>query len=436
MTDDFQSLKLQAEALVNQKRFTEAIPFYEQLWNMATENRDKWIGWRYAQCLRKSERSTEALVICREVYQIDPQFEHNNNLYGWCVYDTGIKQPEENFDEKRFIKAAEAITQLTQHEEYSPYERAVFAVVDHYEKYKEGAKPVPHIEIMKWLDKLNPDLLSREPNPGSDGKSYPSPKENWYAKRAKALLGLRRYEECIEVCTQALSQFQQLHFDYDVWFRNDRAESYLALGKGAEALPDIEYMMEHKPDAWIRHRYALALRAVGRIDEAIPYAAEAAIPHQRLGFRWEVYLDLGEMLAQIGEEELAAKHILLAAAIRQEEGWEKVPQNLQAALHRMNLSLENLPNAKTLHRELQPSWKSMKPRPQLTHTGIIDYVHGNGKSGMILADEGKKYFFGMRSYNGDVEARSGLRVTFNIKEVINKKTGEPEMHAVDIRPKN
>ena len=102
----------------------------------------------------------------------------------------------------------------------------------------------------------------------------------------------------------------------------------------------------------------------------------------------------------------------------------------------MNLSLENSPNAKTLHRELQSSWKSMKPRPQLTHTGIIDYVHGNGKSGMILADVGTKYFFGMRSYCGDVEARAGLRVAFNIKEVINKKTGEPEMHAVDIRPRD
>lgn len=436
MTEDYQTLKRQADQLREQERFDEAIPLYAQIWNISTENRDKWIGWRYAQCLRKAGRSTDALEICRDVYRIDDRFDHNNNLYGWCVYDTGIKQPENNFDEGRFIKAAEAITQLTTQGDYSPYERAVFAVVHHYEKYKDGTKPVPHAEIIAWLDKLDPAHLSTEPSRGSDGKSYPSHREDWYTSRSKALLGLGRHEECVAVCTQALMEFQHLHYDYDVWFRNTRAESLLALGRSEEALPDIEYVMERKSDAWIRRRYALALSSVGRIDEAIAYAAEAAIPHQQLGFRWKVYLDLGNMLADNGQNELASKHILLAAAIRQEEGWENIPQNLQAALRRMELSLEDLPKAKSLHRELQPFWKSLKPRPQTTHTGVIDYIHSNGKSGMILADSGTKYFFGVRSYSGESEVEAGFRVAFNIKQVINKKTGDPEMHAVDIRLEN
>ena len=308
----------------------------------------------------------------------------------------------------------------------------MFAVVHHYEKYKDRQKPVPHNKIIEWLDKFNPDLLSREPNCSSDGKSYPSSREDWYSSRAKALLGLERYQECIAVCTNALNELSHPHYDYDVWFRQYRAESYLALGTGEKALSDLEYMMGRKPDAWIRHRYALGLYAIGHLEEAIRYASEAAMPSQQLGYRWEVYLDLGNMLLESGNSELASRHILLAVAIRQENGWEKTPHNLQLAIQKLNLSLDNLPDAKSLHRQLQPFWKSMKPHPKTTHTGLIQQIHENGKSGIIRADNGARYFFGMRNYRGDEEATAGLCVAFNLQENENKRTGAKEMHAVDI----
>jgi tetratricopeptide (TPR) repeat protein len=426
-------LKRQAETLRDQNRFSEAVAIYEKLWQEQQENPDIWVGWGYAQCLRKIGRSKDALEVCRAVYQLDPTFERNNNLYGWCTYDIGIKQLQEKFDEAKFLKAANAITQLTRHENYSPYERTVFAVVHHYEGYKDRQKPVPHAKILEWLDKLNPALLSSTPNQSSDGKSYPSPKEDWYSSRAKALLGLERYQECIVHCTNALNELRSFHYDYDVWFRQYRAESFLALGAGEKALPDLEYMIKRKSDAWIRHRYALGLYATGQLDAAIRYASEAALPNQRLGYRWEVYLDLGNMLLEYGEQDLAVKHVQLAVAIRQAEGWAKIPDNLQAAIYRFNVSLENLPDAKSLHRDLEPYWRSMKPRPKTTHTGVILEIHSNGKSGRIQSDDGKKYFFGMKNYRDEIRAASGLRVCFNLQESENNRTGAKEMHAVDIR---
>ncbi len=432
MINEPQELKRQAETLRDQKRFPEAVAVYEKLWLEQRENPDIWVGWGYGQCLRKIGRSEDALEICRTVYRLDPAFDRNNNLYGWCIYDIGIKQGEEEFDEAKFLQAADAIMQLTRHEDYSPYERTVFAVVHHYEKYKDRQKPVPYAKIVEWLDKLNPALLSSSPNQSSDGKSYPSPKEDWYSSWAKALLGLERYQECIVYCTNALNELRSFHYDYDVWFRQYRAESFLALGTGEKALPDLEYMMGRKPDAWIRHRYALGLYAIGQLEESIRYASEAALPHQRLGYRWEVYLDLGNMLLESGEHDLATKHIQLAAAIRQAEGWEKIPNNLQLAIHRLNVSLENLPDVKSLHRNLQPYWKSMKPRPRTTHTGVIHEVHSNGKSGRIQSDDGTRYFFGMRNFRGEIEAAPGHRVCFNLQENENNRTGAKEMHAVDI----
>src|SRR5690606_7224798 len=101
-----------------------------------------WVGWGYAQCLRKLGRSADALEICRAVYRIDSAFERNRNLYGWCIYDIGIKQVEHEFDEAKYLQAADAITQLTRHENYSPYELTVLNVVHHYEKYKDQQKAV------------------------------------------------------------------------------------------------------------------------------------------------------------------------------------------------------------------------------------------------------------------------------------------------------
>lgn len=432
MTNNYQELKNQAETLRKQNRYVEALKIYEKLWQERGDEPDKWIGWGYGQCLRKEKQPEKALEICQDVYRLDNTFEINNSLYGWCVYDVGIKQAEEQFDESRFLKAAEAIVKLTTQSEFSPYEKAVFAVVHHFEKYKSQQKAVPHNKIIGWLEKLNPDLLSFEPNFGSEGKSYPSPKEDWYSSWAKALIGLERYAECIEVCSQALAEFKKFHYDYDVWFRQYRAESHMALNEVQKALSDIEYMMERKPDAWIRHRYGLALYQLGHLDEAIQYICEAAIPHQRLGFRWEVYLDLGNMLFESDENDLAIKHILLAAAIRKEEGWEKTPENLQNVLDHYNLSIENLPKVRNLHSELKDFWKSMKPRPITSHKGIIDQIHNNGKSGNIRADDGCKYFFGMRHYKSDEKATVGLRVGFNLQETENNRTGAKEIHAVDI----
>lgn len=428
---DMQPDQNQADEYRKNKDYAHALPIYEALWQQS-DHTDKWLGWKYASCLRHTHQHERALEICRTVYKLDPEFSNNNNLYGWLVYDTAIKQPEQDFDEGKFIKAGEAIMRLTQQENYSPYEFAVFAVVKHYEKYKDQNKKVPYRTILDWLDKLDPQALSDEGNSARDGEEYASRKEQWYGKRTKALLELGLFEECAAFCTEGLAQLKKLHNGNDVWLRNRRAECLVNLKRPEEALPDLEYVMERKPDAWVRHHYARALQQLGRLDEAIATACAIAIPPKGLGFRWEVYLDLGNMLNEKGENEQAAKHILLAYAIRQEEGWEKVPPALQAAIQRNQLSLEKTPSVKALHRELTPFWKSMKIRPKTSHKGVISALHSNGKSGNVRADDGKTYFFGIREYKGDAPLAQDMPVGFNLKEVENKKSGQLEMHACDI----
>lgn len=447
MINDHQDLKSQAENLRKQKQFAQAIPIYEKLWEQRGDTPDKWIGWGYAQCLRKLGRPAEALEICREVYRIDPTFDMNNDLYGWCVYDMGIKQQKDGFDEGRFLQAAEAITQLTTHGDFSPYEKAVFAVVHRLEderKKIEDNKQLSSAEfkqrrnlnesILQWLDHLDVALLSLQSDKKQDGSTFVSPREDWYNSRAKTLLALDRHAECTEICAKALAEIKTPHFGYDVWFRWYGAQSHIALGEYSKALIYLEYILQQKQDFWIRRAYAKCLKELGQVDEAIEQCAVIALSPKGLGFRWEVFLDLGNMLAETGDIENARLHVLLAAAIRRDEGWEKAPQELQHALRSLDLANTNAPDAKSLHRQLQPFWKSKKPRPKTTHAGTIKLVHSNGKSGIVRAEDGKEHFFGMGNYKGETGAAPGMRVGFNLREGENNRTGAKEMHAVDIVP--
>ncbi len=127
MNDEYQNIKNQAEALRKQEQFEQAIPLYQKLWQEHGDKSDEWIGWGYAFCLRKVNRFAEALNVCRETWKINPEFERNNSLYGWCIYYTEIKNKQPSL--QALLKAANAITKLTKQGQYSPYEMVIFQVI-------------------------------------------------------------------------------------------------------------------------------------------------------------------------------------------------------------------------------------------------------------------------------------------------------------------
>jgi tetratricopeptide (TPR) repeat protein len=431
MAVDSVAIKQQAEELRKAKEYAEALPLYEQLWNEQADEVDEWVGWGYATCLSKLNRHNEALEVCRKVYRQKPDFSYNNNLYGWIIYELGIRQPPDAFDEVQFLKAANAITQLTKHETYSPYERTVFEVIRYYKRFEDQEKPVPYTTILSWLDKLEPSELSPHPQVSKDGKSFPSSLENWLTNRAKALFELEQHEECIEACTEALNRIKSFHFDYDVWLRHYRGLCFLALDRPDEALNDLTFIADRRTDAWAQRNLATAHFKLGNFEQSLILLAQCALPPKGLLFRWEVFLDLGETLEKIGDLERAAQHVLLAWKIRNENDAMKVPLRLNNAIQRLNVPNNDPSTSAELHKQLRPFWKSLKPLPQ--HKGKIHILHANGKSGMILAESGQMHFFSMKSISMKPDdVYIGMPVAFNMKDVINNKTGLPEQHAVDV----
>lgn len=440
---DFRQLKDQAHSFRKQKQFEQALSIYERIFVEYPDEFGYWEQIGYCACLRHVGRAEEALNILRELYPklraANPPeerlFSWCRNEYGWCVYDTELKNLnwEGKVDENRLFKAAKAITQLTAQEEFSPYERTVFRVVD----YLQSKQNPNYGQILYWLDKLDPNLLTAIPTPATSvdarNPTYPSPREDWYAHRSKAFLEVGRYAECVEICTQALTTLDTFHYDRNIWLRWYRAKSLIALNRPAEALADLQEVGKSKTDFFVDHEIARTHFLLNQFDDALSHAVSAALARGGLEFKWEVFLLIGEILEAKNDLDNARKHVCLAAKIRAEQGWSKMPLRLSQSIQRLQVNLNDAPDSKSLKRELLEYWKRIRPLPKTEYSGVVDRIHDNGDCGWVKNDDGRRHYFKIRHFNGSPkDLQSGLRVGFNLIEKMNKKKGVMELNAIDI----
>ena len=427
-----QELRNQAEALIKQSQFEAAAELYAQLWEQFPQSCDEWVAWNYARALRKLNRSLDAVEVCQRARSIKPDFDRLNQIYGWALYDVYMKGADETLDHNRFFKAANEIVSLTKQEIYSPFTWIVFRVVDYLKK-----KPNPsYAAILEWLDKLKPELLSKEersaPQSDDHNDTYASEQEKWYTTRVRALLEMNRHNECIELCTQVLSMFTNFHHDYDIWLHWYRARSLRAENRLEEALSDLKYVETKKREFFVKHEIALVYFQMGDLQNAIGIAAQAALGRAGLEFEWEMFLHMAEILNAMGDRERAQEHAMLALKIRQENNWN-IPNELTQIIKTLGVDPSIDVNARTLYKRLRPFWETLKPRTETAFIGRIVKIYANGKSGYIRTENRDRFFFGMQNVIGNKsQIIVGVPVGFNQKEEINHKTGKEEIHAVDV----
>ena len=73
-------LKKQANQLRHDKKYSEALPLFKQLWEENRDSCNEWEGWSYAFCLKQLKEYKPSLEICREVYKIKPTFDNIKGL--------------------------------------------------------------------------------------------------------------------------------------------------------------------------------------------------------------------------------------------------------------------------------------------------------------------------------------------------------------------
>lgn len=435
---DIQHLLQQAETHRKQQRFDEAIELYSIAWSNHRQEMNKWEMWGYAFSLRRTNRPAEALNICRYVYnELDRDFKHNNDLYGWCIYDTEIKgRSVDNIrdNEQSFFKAVDAIAKLTYQDQYSPYQWAVLSLL----KYLNKKENFPAEQILQWTNRLDPRQLSLECKPYVDenGKTqeYASDRENWYAWRTKALEKQKHYEECIELCEAALVELPSFHYGNDVWFTWRIAKSLMGLGHKAEASEKFQAVLKSKKEWFVQQELAQLLFEEGEIDAALDYAIEAALNHGELKNKYKLFLLMGKIFEKLGDSENAKKHIELAAAAWSELPGNKLPSDLNTMMTRFGISISDGNASQELLNALRPYWRQRKLSSLPKHTGTIKTILPHGKAGFVTSDSGKDYYFQLSSFEGSRKrVQSGLRVEFYVQRSFDHKKQQDSEEAVHLR---
>ena len=106
---------------------------------------------------------------------------------------------------------------------------------------------------------------------------------------------------------------------------------------------------------------------------------------------------LGQILKDKQEVEKARDHLLLAAKVRQKEGW-KIDQALAALLSELKVETADPRSPDQIHRSLLPYWEGIVHAGQEQITGKVSKWIKEGKNGFIKGDDGKDYYFKVNSF--------------------------------------
>lgn len=409
-----------AEELRKQQKYTEATEQYEILWNQSRSECSEWDGWGYAFCLRKISQTTKALEICREVYRFKSDFEYIRSLYGWCVYDLEIKKSDDKIknNENDFFKAAKAVIDLTSPGQFSPYIRTIFRVIDYL---KNNRQNYPARAILDWLEKISPDILSTEYGTGKDkdGKliEYASDFEKWYSEKCKALFEINQYEECVRIGQEALSRIGKFHTDNDVWFQYRIALAKGNMGEKEKAIQSLKNILLRKKDWFLLMEISKMYFDLSDLESALKYASEAALAPgpKELNFRWELYMLLGKILQAQTNLDQAKDHVLLALKLRQEKGWKEITA-LSSLTAELQVDVKDGRSITQIQKNLMDFWKGIVHVDQKQISGKIKNLVGEGRSGFIIGDDGKDYYFKVKSFqHRQRDIKPGMRVRFYIQ---------------------
>jgi len=325
------------------------------------------------------------------------------NAYGWSLYDIcKIEVSNANYNKEKLLNLIQYPVYLLSLKKsdfsYSVISN-IFRLILKKEKHKLNQD---WNFINNFCNLFNPEILSLECGTSEiRGKTteFASDKENWYARKSKALFELNHFQECYEVSKLAISNIDSFHYNNDLWFARRIALSKKALGNINEAIEDLEQIYKKRNEWFIKKELAELYFEINNIEKSFEYAIDAICKNgfSKLEFKIGLILLLGNILKSQKKIDLAHKHFLFLKIIREENGW-KLPKELQSELKQIEMETISLSSIKN---DLVKYWKSFQPKTNnsfktksLLQGHIKKILNNNekGKNGFITSQK-KDYYF-------------------------------------------
>ncbi|WP_297841000.1 hypothetical protein [Ignavibacterium sp.] len=287
-------------------------------------------------------------------------------------------------------------------------------------------------KVIDWAKLINPAYLDTKPFEGvsSDGKRFrkPSDKESYFLKLSKALEKEEKWQECIDLCNNAL-----IIFPDELWFSWHKASCLRKLKKFKEAISLLEEIKKLKQDWFILKDLSAAYYENKQFDAAFNNFIDAAVSQIKIpepANRWELFYIGARLLYKQNNIEMADKHIALTFKLREEKGW-KIPDFLQTDVYRRKIDIKK--TSLELFNELKDFWIREQQNSLPKQTGRIKNLFQNDKAGFIAGQDGKSYYFKANSFlDNKSRLKVNCHVQFNIKKSFDKKKNRESEEAINI----
>jgi hypothetical protein len=314
--------------------------------------------------------------------------QHNFN-YMWCIYRC-IVCSKESFKEENLSATREYIKYILQHQSNKEilFQCTVFKVIKHLkEKSVFEAK-----KINKWLDMLNPDLLSnKEIQFEIENRQFESQsnREEWYTLKSKVYEKLEMYEECIEISEKALIKIEKFHNGNEVWLKMRIGLSKNKLGKNDEAINTFKNILKIKKDWFLYFDLCKIYYHIKDIDNTLKYLIVAV---QRPGGddkKVKLFWFFGEVIEELGMESsiyLKTYTIML----KKHNEWKL--SNEEEKFYLKHKTYIDVQEEKSIKKEIIGIINEVSQKDNEIINGTIMKILPNGNAGFIKSTNNTYYF--------------------------------------------
>lgn len=329
-----------AEADRQAGRLNEALAFFDGHFQ-ARPNTDS--AWRRVFCLRRLGRLEEAIALCEEFRKTWPDDRMLKGEEIWLIYDVVVKPAKKDGD--RVMQREGALKMIELGADGVAKKMAVFAGIEASRELKAWE------DVLAWSDRVTPSELPEQPRL-IEGRKIPSWRELWYFAKIKALLELKRFEECRRLALEAQAVFRG-RVDFPRW----AALALEGTGDLQGATAELDRLARHPRAAWYLLADLARLEvAADEIEKAWLHACRAGASFGDLKSKVNLLTLIARIAEARGEMDVALNHALLAASLREKEGW-KIPQALSEVLMRLPLP-ERPPAMDFLERSCRETWQT------------------------------------------------------------------------------
>lgn len=423
----------EAKQLRYEKKYEDAINIYKKIWEEEIKkgNIDIWLSWEYADSLKKNGNIDCAIDICKQTYYSYPKAKINNNLLSWCLYEKYIKNIlSENITPNNVDDIVEFITKNASNNKFSAYETSVFRMIEYYEKKENNPQKVKY-----WIEKVDKETLSEAPYEYENSKiEGASRKEKWYFSKIKCLYKLGEYDECIEVCNEAIETINNFHYDSDIWILLYKAKSLYNKSKEEkmQAIKIIEELIKKKRQWHFYYELAQMYNEIN-INKTRENLLQALILYsddKEIKMKTKAIYMLAEIL-EASDEKMALKHYCFYYNIREKEVW-KISQTL---VNKINILKQKtgLDNVNVSYKELRQYWIRLYIKESTRFEGKIIKIFGKHKDRGVIRVDNKEIYFAVKSFLYRPKTTLlNKNVEFNIIKSYDKKKKEESEEAINI----